>query len=63
MKSGLEGILAAIKHLYSFGLIHNDINPANIILNDISTFILIDFNSYRSIGESFRDTETKRTRH
>ncbi|KAJ5550361.1 hypothetical protein N7535_001702 [Penicillium sp. DV-2018c] len=63
MKSGLEGILAAIKHLHSFGLVHNDINPANIMLDDDGTFILIDFDSCRSIGESLRDTETKRTRH
>lgn len=42
MKSGLEGILAAIKHLHSFGLVHNDINPANIMLDDDGTFILID---------------------
>lgn len=63
MKSDLEGILAAIKHLHSFGLVHNDINPANIMLDNDGTFILIDFDSCRSIGESLRDTETKRTRH
>ncbi|KAJ5374226.1 hypothetical protein N7517_006232 [Penicillium concentricum] len=63
MKSGLEGILAAIKHLHSFGLVHNDINPANIMLDDDGTFILIDFDSCRYIGESLRSTETKRTRH
>ncbi|CAG8126684.1 unnamed protein product [Penicillium olsonii] len=63
MKNSLEGILAAIKHLHSLGLVHNDINPANIMLSDDGTFILIDFDSCRSIGESLRDTETKRTRH
>ncbi|KAJ6109963.1 hypothetical protein N7486_002198 [Penicillium sp. IBT 16267x] len=63
MKSGLEGILAAIKHLHSLGLVHNDINPANIMLDDDGTFILIDFDSCRFIGESLRHTETKRTRH
>ncbi|KAJ5159282.1 uncharacterized protein N7500_008933 [Penicillium coprophilum] len=63
MKSGLDGILAAIKHLHSFGLVHNDINPANIMLDDDGTFILIDFDSCRYIGESLRNTETKRTHH
>ncbi|KXG53609.1 uncharacterized protein PGRI_006590 [Penicillium griseofulvum] len=63
IESGLEGILAAIKHLHSLGLVHNDINPANIMLDDDGTFILIDFDSCRSIGESLRNTETKRTHH
>lgn len=61
MTSGLEGILAAIKHLHSLGIIHNDINPANIMLNEDGT--LIDFDSCRFIGESLSNTKTKRTRH
>lgn len=61
MKSALEGILAAIKHLHSLGLVHNDINPANIMLDDDGTFILIDFDSCRAVGESFRAHKTKRT--
>lgn len=63
MKSGLEGILAAITHLHSLGIVHNDINPANIMLDEDGTLILIDFDSCRYIGESLRNTETKRTRH
>ncbi|KAB8263004.1 kinase-like protein [Aspergillus pseudonomiae] len=62
MKSSLDGILAAIRHLHSLGL-HNDINPANIMLDEDGTFILIDFDSSRYIGESLRNTETKRTCH
>lgn len=45
MKSGLEGILAAIKHLHSLGTVHNDINPANIMLDEDDTLNLIDFDS------------------
>ncbi|KAL2811825.1 kinase-like protein [Aspergillus cavernicola] len=63
MKSSLEGILAAIKHLHSLGLVHNDINPANIMIDEDGTLILIDFDSCRYIGESLRNTETKRTHH
>ncbi|KAL4926589.1 putative Rho-associated protein kinase [Aspergillus undulatus] len=63
MISGLEGILAAIKHLHSLGLVHNDINPANIMADRDGTLILIDFDSCRYIGESLRNTETKRTHH
>ncbi|KAL4755337.1 hypothetical protein BDW72DRAFT_189101 [Aspergillus terricola var. indicus] len=63
MISGQEGILAAIKHLHTLGFVHNDINPANITIDEDGTFILIDFDSCRYIGESLRDTETKRTHH
>ncbi|KAL4861371.1 hypothetical protein BDV12DRAFT_180382 [Aspergillus spectabilis] len=63
MISGLEGIRAAIKHLHSLGLFHNDINPANIMIDDDGTLVLIDFDSCRYIGEPLRDTETKRTHH
>ncbi|KAE8336552.1 hypothetical protein BDV24DRAFT_155058 [Aspergillus arachidicola] len=63
MKSRLEGILAAIKHLHSLGLVHNDINFANIMLDEDGTLILMDFDSCRHIGESLSSTETKRTRH
>lgn len=63
MKSGLDGISDAIKHLHSLGLVHNDINPANIMLDEDDTLILIDFDSCRHVGESLRNTETKRTRH
>ncbi|KAJ5778391.1 kinase-like protein [Penicillium odoratum] len=63
MKSSLEGLLAAIKHLHSLGLVHNDINPANIMLDEDGTFVLIDFDSCRYIGESLRHTQTKRTHH
>ncbi|KAH8422458.1 uncharacterized protein LDX57_000213 [Aspergillus melleus] len=63
MKDRLEGILSAIKHLHSLGLVHNDINPANIMLDEDGTFILIDFDSCRYIGESLSSTATKRTHH
>jgi serine/threonine protein kinase len=61
MKTGLQELLAAIKHLHLLGLVHNDINPANIMLDEEGKLILIDFDSCRNIGESLRDTETKRT--
>ncbi|KAL2866153.1 uncharacterized protein BJX67DRAFT_372803 [Aspergillus lucknowensis] len=45
IKSGLEGILAAIKYLYLLGLVYNNINPINIMLDKDSMLILINFNS------------------
>jgi len=61
MRNGLEGILGAIKHLHSLGLVHNDINPANIMLDEDGTLVLIDFDSCRYIGESLRNSGAKRT--
>ena len=45
------GLGKAIRHLYSLGLVHNDINPGNIMLNgDVP--VIIDFESCRRKGES-----------
>jgi serine/threonine protein kinase len=63
MKNGLQELLAAIKHLHSLGIVHNDINPANVMVDHEGTLILIDFDSCRYIGEPLRSTETKRTQH
>ncbi|GFF60998.1 kinase-like protein [Aspergillus udagawae] len=59
--ASLDGIFQGIKHLHSLGLVHNDINPTNIMFDEYGTPILIDFDSCRKVGESLRDTETKRT--
>ena len=59
----LEDILTGIQHLHKLGLVHNDINPANIMLDEDGTVILIDFDSCRRVGESFGESHTKRTHH
>ncbi|KAJ5688599.1 hypothetical protein N7462_002991 [Penicillium macrosclerotiorum] len=61
IKAALNGILDGIRHLHSLGLVHNDINPANIMLDENNVPVLIDFDSCRRIGESLRDTRAKRT--
>lgn len=52
VKSFLEGIEKALKHLHSLGLVHNDINPANIMFasEDDETPIIIDFGSCKPVG-------------
>jgi len=47
----MHGIRAAVKHLHSFGLAHNDLNPTNIALDSDDNPILLDFGSCRKFGE------------
>lgn len=55
--------MTGIKHLHSIGLVHNDLNPANIMFDQDDMLVLIDFDSCRYIGEPLRSTGTKRTHH
>lgn len=61
IKGSLDGIFKAIRHLHSLGLVHNDITPSNIMFDEDGTAVLIDFDSCRRVGESLRETKTKRT--
>ncbi|KAL2177742.1 uncharacterized protein P884DRAFT_18555 [Thermothelomyces heterothallicus CBS 202.75] len=47
----LAGIESGIKHLHALGLVHNDINPSNIML-DGDEAVIIAFGSCRPAGES-----------
>jgi hypothetical protein len=47
----LAGIEMGIQHLHSLGLIHNDINPRNIMFQADDTPVIIDFDSCRREGE------------
>ena len=49
----LTGVKEGLEHLHSLGLNHNDINPANIILNVQDVPIIVDFNSCQLEGELF----------
>jgi len=46
----LRGIQEGIQHLHSLGLIHCDLNPANIVM-DGDTPVIVDFDSCRCNGE------------
>ncbi|KAF5572760.1 hypothetical protein FPANT_12841 [Fusarium pseudoanthophilum] len=49
-----EGVERGVRHLHQIGLIHNDLNPANIMLDgDIP--VIIDFGSCRLRGEKMGD--------
>lgn len=47
----LDGIESGLKHLHSLGLVHNDVNPSNI-MRDGDDWVLIDFGSCRRMGEN-----------
>ena len=49
----LEGVESRIRHLHSLGLVHNDINPSNIMDGDVP--VIIDLDSCRRVGESLKE--------
>ncbi|KAF2425534.1 hypothetical protein EJ08DRAFT_689346 [Tothia fuscella] len=48
----LQGVENGLRHLHQLNLVHNDINPSNIMLLHDDTPVIIDFDSCRQIGES-----------
>ena len=54
VESCLNGVEEGIRHLHSLRLVHNDINPANIMLADNATPVIIDFGSCRANGQSLQ---------
>lgn len=47
----LQGIENGIRHLHSLNIVHNDINPMNIMIDDMDQPILIDFDSCQRQGQ------------
>jgi serine/threonine protein kinase len=47
----LQGIKCGLEHLHSLRLIHNDINPFNIMLTASDTPVIIDFDSCQKEGD------------
>ena len=50
----IAGIDSGLRHLHSLGLVHNDINPRNIMFNGDKA-VIIDFDSCRRIGEDLEN--------
>lgn len=63
MRESLAGVCEAVSHLHSLGIIHNDIKPEHIMIDEMGRFILIDFDSCRPVGEALSSEggEVKRT--
>lgn len=47
----VEDVKKGLEHVHSLGLVHNDLNPSNIV-SDGNTWVIIDFGSCRYEGES-----------
>ncbi len=47
----LTGIETGVSHLHGLGLVHDDINPGNTMMND-GKVAIIDFSSCGRVGES-----------
>jgi serine/threonine protein kinase len=50
----IEGMKRGIDHLHALGLVHNDLSPSNIMLDERDTAIIIDFGSCRRIGKNLQ---------
>ncbi|KAB5526495.1 kinase-like domain-containing protein [Coniochaeta sp. 2T2.1] len=55
----LSGIEEAVRQLHALGLVHNDINPANVMITEDDRPVLIDFDSTCAPGTAL--DKTKRT--
>lgn len=47
----LNGIEARVQHLHKLGLVHNDINPADIMIDAKNVPRIIDFDSCQRLGQ------------
>ncbi|KAJ6127724.1 hypothetical protein N7471_008941 [Penicillium samsonianum] len=61
LKHNFHAILEGIEHLHSLGLVHNDINPSNIMFDEHGVSVNIDFGSCRKIGESLETSGAGQT--
>ncbi|KAI3394969.1 hypothetical protein diail_2027 [Diaporthe ilicicola] len=57
LREAMDRFRGGIEHLHSLGIIHNDINPANIMLDKDGRLVLIDFDSCRRRGEPLGNTK------
>lgn len=47
----MKGIEAGVRHLHKLGLVHNDLNPSNIMIDAENGPRIIDFDSCQKVGQ------------
>lgn len=47
----VQGIRDGVAHLHTLGLVHNDLNPSNIMIAKDGAAVIVDFDSCRPIGK------------
>ncbi|KAG6092721.1 hypothetical protein E4U30_005092 [Claviceps sp. LM220 group G6] len=57
----LEGIERGIRHLHSLGIVHNDLKPDNVMLDELDRPVIIDFDSWGREGQKFAPGMKKST--
>lgn len=55
----MDALEAAVSHIHSMGLAHNDINPDNIMIDDDELPVLIDFGSCALFGQPLQSLGTE----
>ncbi|KAG6271184.1 hypothetical protein E4U48_003575 [Claviceps purpurea] len=50
-----EGIERGIRHLHSLGIVHNDLHPDNVMLDELDRPVIIDFDSWGHKGQKLED--------
>lgn len=60
MKRWLEALRGAVEHLHCMDLVHNDITPANVMLDRDESPVIIDLGELCRVGDALE--HTKRTR-
>ena len=59
MRDWLQSLRSAARHLHDLGLVHNDMSPANVMLDEDEQPVLIDFGSTCRLGSAL--AQIKRT--
>ncbi|KAF2220213.1 serine/threonine-protein kinase-like protein [Elsinoe ampelina] len=55
----MDSVTSVVRHLHSLNLAHNDLNPANIMVDDDDKVYVIDFGSCREVGQQLITAGTR----
>ena len=50
----VHGIVSGVKFIHSLNLVHNDLNPHNVMLDEFNNPVIVDFDSCKPVGTSMK---------